>query len=137
MRLYRTTCAFSSDDGLCVEMRTSGGGRAAVAVGCDAADALDDLQREWWRIERREARHALSLDAMLPQVLADSSWNPEEMLARCYESKALARAVAALFLVQMKRLLIHDMALLPIREIAERGGGCSERAIKYSLHKAR
>lgn len=33
MRLYRTTCALSSDDGLCVEMGVSGGGRVAVAVG--------------------------------------------------------------------------------------------------------
>lgn len=31
MRLYRTTCALSSDDGLCVEMGVSGGGRVAVA----------------------------------------------------------------------------------------------------------
>lgn len=63
MRLYRTNCALSSNDGLCVEMMVSDGGRVAVAVGSDVAEALDDLQREWWRIERREARHALSLDA--------------------------------------------------------------------------
>ena len=111
MRLYRTNCALSSDDGLCVEMRISGGGHVAVAVGRDVAEALDDLQREWWRIERR--------DAMLPQVLADPSSNPEEMLARRYESKALACAVATLSPVQMRRLLMHDVALLPIREIAE------------------
>ena len=122
MRLYRTNCALSSDDGLCVEMRISGGGHVAVAVGRDVAEALDDLQREWWRIERREARHTLSLDAMLPQVLADPSSNPEEMLARRYESKALACAVATLSPVQMRRLLLHDVALLPIREIAEGGG---------------
>lgn len=35
MRLYRTTCALSSDDGLCVEMGVSGGGRVAVAVASD------------------------------------------------------------------------------------------------------
>ena len=64
-----------------------------IAVGRDVAEALDDLQREWWRIERREARHTLSLDAMLPQVLADPSSNPEEMLARRYESRRwLARS---------------------------------------------
>ncbi|MBD9040090.1 MAG: type II toxin-antitoxin system PemK/MazF family toxin [Collinsella aerofaciens] len=121
MRLYRTNCALSSDDGLCVEMRISGGGHVAVAAGRDVAEALDDLQREWWRIERLEARHTLSLDAMLPQVLADPSSNPEEMLARRYESKALACAVATLSPVQMRRLLMHDVALLPIREIAEGG----------------
>lgn len=43
MRLYRTNCALSSDDGLCVEMRISGGGHVAVAVGRDVAEALDDL----------------------------------------------------------------------------------------------
>lgn len=118
MRLYRTNCALSSDDGLCVEMRISGGGHVAVAVGRDVAEALDDLQREF---ERREARHTLSLDAMLPQVLADPSSNPEEMLARRYESKALACAVATPSPVQMRRLLMHDVALLPIREIAEGG----------------
>ena len=106
-------------------MRISGGGHVAVAVGRDVAEALDDLQREWWRIERLEARHTLSLDAMLPQVLADPSSNPEEMLVRRYESKALACAVATLFPVQMRRLLMHDVALLPIREIAE-GGGASK-----------
>lgn len=47
MRLYRTNCALSSDDGLCVKMRISGEGHVAVAVGRDVAEALDDLQREW------------------------------------------------------------------------------------------
>lgn len=73
MRLYRTNCTLSSDDGPCVEMKLSGGGRVAVA---------------------------------------------------------------ALSPVQMRRILMHDVALLPIREIAEREG-CSERAVKYSLHRAR
>lgn len=108
MRLYRTNYALSSDDGPCVEMRVSGGGRVAIAVGRGVAEALDELQREWWRIERRETRHTLSLDVMLPHVLADSSTNPEEMLVERDESKALACAVARLSPVQLRRLLMHD-----------------------------
>lgn len=68
-------------------------------------------------------------------MLADPSSNPEEMLARRYESKALACTVATLSPVQMRRLLMRDVALLPIREIAE-GGGCFERAIKYGLSRS-
>lgn len=45
MRLYRTTCALSSDDGLCVEMGVSGGGRVAVAVGQRPSVRLNRITR--------------------------------------------------------------------------------------------
>lgn len=45
MRLYRTTCALSSDDGLCVEMGVSGGGRVAVSVGQRPSVRLNRITR--------------------------------------------------------------------------------------------
>lgn len=38
--------------------------------------------------------------------------------------------------VQLRRLLMHTVVRLPVREIARREG-CSERAVKYSLARAR
>ncbi|HIY51978.1 MAG TPA: sigma-70 region 4 domain-containing protein [Candidatus Olsenella avicola] len=48
----------------------------------------------------------------------------------------LAAALSRLPAVQLRRLLMHAVAQLPVREIARREG-CSERAVKYSLARAR
>ena len=52
------------------------------------------------------------------------------------ESKALFIALKALTSTQLRRLLMHAVVQLSIREIARREG-CSERAVKYSLARAR
>lgn len=91
------------------------------------------MRREAWRIERREARHTLSLDAMGTSV---ASTGPESdpgfaLMRRC-RADELAAALSRLPAVQLRRLLVYAVARLPVREIARREG-CSERAVKYSL----
>ena len=100
-------------------------------------DTLDELQRELWRVDRREARHTISLDALPPFVaLADSMESPEETLMRKCAREELVRAESALSDIQRRRLLVHSVTQLKISEIARREG-CSERAVKFSLAKAR
>ena len=123
--------------GASVTVAFLGGARVSVEVTDEVADALRDMQREAWRIERREARHTLSLDAMDSFV---PSAGPESepgfgLLSKCRRGE-LAAALAQLPAVQLRRLLMHAVAQLPVREIARREG-CSERAVKYSLAKAR
>ena len=48
----------------------------------------------------------------------------------------LVAALSRLPKVQLRRLLMHTVVRLPVREIARREG-CSERAVKYSLARAR
>ena len=50
--------------------------------------------------------------------------------------KTLRLALSELSSAQLRRLLMHAVAQLPVREIARREG-CSERAVKYSLARAR
>lgn len=114
-----------------------GGARILVEVSEAVADALDDMQRETWRIDRREARHTLSLDAMDPSIaVAGPEADPATVLLDRCGSEELAFALARLPEVQLRRLLMHAVARLSVKEIA-RCEGCSERAVKYSLARAR
>ena len=56
-------------------------------------------------------------------------------MRRC-RTDELAAALSRLLKVQLCRLLMHAVVRLPAREIARREG-CSERAVKYSLARAR
>ena len=123
--------------GASVTVAFPGGARVSVEVTDEVASALRDMQREIWRIERREARHTLSLDAMGTFV---ASTGPEsepgfDLLSKCRTGELVA-ALVQLPAVQLRRLLMHAVAQLPVKEIARREG-CSERAVKYSLAKAR
>lgn len=123
--------------GASVTVAFPGGTRVSVEVTDEVAGALKDMQRESWRIERREARHTLSLDAMDSFV---PPAGPESepgfgLLSKCRTDELVA-ALAQLPAVQLRRLLMHAVAQLPVREIALREG-CSERAVKYSLARAR
>lgn len=101
------------------------------------ADAITEMKRESWRIERREKRHTLSLDAMASSPACSSHESHPELrlLRRCNDSELL-RALFMLTGIQLRRLLMHAVTQLSIREIARREG-CSERAVKYSLARAR
>lgn len=95
------------------------------------------MRREVWRTERRESRHTIRLELMEGEVaIADKAPVPEEVLVRRCDSRALLLVLSALSPIQLRRLLMHAVAQLPVREIARREG-CSERAVKYSLAKAR
>lgn len=68
MRLYRTTCALSSDDGLCVEMGVSGGGRIAVAVGQRPSVRLNRITRTSKEPPFRTTQTAMGLFFATPAV---------------------------------------------------------------------
>lgn len=95
------------------------------------------MRRELWRTERRESRHTLRLELLGERIPADDrAATPEDHLMHKCESKALFIALKALSSTQLRRLLMHAVAQLPVREIAWREG-CSERAVKYGLARAR
>lgn len=136
-RLHGRGAVAGSARGTVVIVACPGGTPVPVEVDAAVADALRDMRREAWRIERREARHTLGLDAMGQSA---ASTGPESdpvlnLLGR-RRTDELTAALAQLPAVQLRRLLVHAVARLPIREIARREG-CSERAVKYSLARAR
>ncbi len=136
-RLYGRGPVAGSARGAVVIVACPGGTPVPVEVDAAVADALRDMRREAWRIERREARHTLSLDAMLPcTAVADERMSPEAVLMRRCDSNGLLKTLTLLSPVQLRRLLMHAVAQVPVKEIAARER-CSERAIKYSLARAR
>ena len=107
--------------GASVTVAFPGGARVSVEVTDEVASALRDMQRETWRIERREARHTLSLDAMdsfVPSA-GPKSEPGFDLLSKCRKGELVA-ALAQLPAVQLRRLLMHAVAQLPVREIALR-----------------
>lgn len=137
-RLYGRGPVAGSARGTVVIVAGPGGAPVPVEVGAAvAAGALRDMRREAWRIERREARHTLGLDAMGPSA---ASTGPESypglaLMKHC-QADELVAALSRLPKVQLRRLLMHAVVRLLVREIARREG-CSERAVKYSLARAR
>ena len=125
----------ASADRASIVVKVPDGSRVAVEVTAEVSAALEDMQREAWRIERREARHTLSLDAMAPPAVPPDPVPLSLLVSRC-DRERLAAALARLPAVQLRRLLMRAVAQLPIGEIARREG-CSERAVKYSLARAR
>ena len=123
--------------GASVTVTCPSGAKISVEVTEEIADALESMQRETWRIERREARHTLSLDAMgtFVAVAGPESDPASGLLGRCRTDELVA-ALVQLPAVQLRRLLMHAVAQLSVKEIARREG-CSERAVKYSLARAR
>ena len=96
------------------------------------------MQREYWRLERREARHSWHLEGMSEGDLlnGECAETPEEALMRQVELAELRRALGKLPHVARRRFLLHHLEGLSVRTLA-RIEGCSDRAIKYSLALAR
>ncbi len=111
-------------------------GRAPIEVEISPAvfHALEDMQKEYWRLERRESRHTLHLsnielldgcsDIYFPS--ADNNTGSENVYL----------ALSSVPETQRRRLLLHAIAGLNVHQISEMEG-CSERAIRYSLTAAR
>ena len=136
-RLHGRGPVAGSARGTVVNVAGPGGASILVEVDSTVAGALEDMRREAWRIERREARHTLSLDAMgTCTAVADERMSPEAVLMRRCDSDGLLKTLTLLSPVQLRRLLMHAVAQVPVKEIAARER-CSERAIKYSLARAR
>lgn len=57
-RFYGKRIEEDRPDPRCLITIARNGNRAEVEVSKAVYDALDDMQREHWRLERRESRHA-------------------------------------------------------------------------------
>lgn len=138
MRQYRRDDIGQSEGGACaVTVFLPKGRFVRVEVTKEVMDALDELQREWWRIERREARHVLYLEIMPPSMaLADRADGPEALMLRKQEINDLHRALEALSKTEARRLLLYAVEGISVKGVAQIEG-CSERAVKYSLAHAR
>lgn len=138
MRQYkRDGTKQSAGDACAVIVSLPEGGSVRVEVTREVMEALDDLQREWWRIERREARHVLHLELMSTSMMpADQTDGPEILMLRKQEADEMRRALETLSEKEARRLVLHAVEGVPIKRIAQREG-CSERAVKYSLAHAR
>lgn len=138
MRQYKRETTDGEGSGKCaVVISVPGKKGIRVEISTKIMDVLDDLQREWWRLERRESRHVLHLElmseSMLPANLTDT---PERHIIRRYTAEVLREALSSLSSKQARRLLLHAVEGIPIKEIARRED-CSERAIKYSIAQAK
>lgn len=109
-----------------------------VEVTEELFDELDDMQREYWRLERKEARHTKHIEMMSDSDLPHSRYtkDPEQLLIEQIEATEIRSALRQISDIQQKRFLLHHLIGLPIRCISEMDG-CSERAVKYSLALAR
>lgn len=136
-RLHGRGAVAGSARGTVVIVAGPGGTPVPVEVDAAVAGALEGMRREAWRIERREARHTLSLDAMGTSVASTGpKSDPGIALMRRCRTDELVAALSRLPKVQLRRLLMHAVVRFPVREIARREG-CSELAVKYSLARAR
>ena len=109
-----------------------------IEVSQSVYNALDDLQREHWRIERREARHVLHLELLQTPFssTAETEQDPEQALIAKIESSEIWNAIHSIPLLQPRRFILHALMELTVCEIAKLEH-CSERAVKYSLALAR
>ena len=96
------------------------------------------LQRELWRLERRDSRHCVHIeripDCYLPH--ARETQTPEEIVIQGCERDLLNRALAEIPEKQRRRLLLRHEHGLSLKEVAQLEG-CSERAVKYSIALAK
>ena len=99
---------------------------------------IQELQREIWRLDRRESRHCVHLenvpDCFLPhEKLVDT---PECVVIRKMESELLESALLRLSEKQRRRFVLRYVYDWSIKRIA-RYERCSDRSIKYSLSLAK
>lgn len=101
-------------------------------------DALDEMQREHWRLERRESRHTRHIEMMTERDLPRTAYakDPEQLLIEQVEATEIKTALRSIPILQQRRFLLRHLIGLTIKQIAEIEG-CSDRAVKYSLVLAR
>lgn len=121
-----------------VTISTSGCNEVEIEVSREVYELLDEMQREYWRLEKRESRHSWHIEDMRESDLPHEKYvcTPEQAMMCRLESEALRAALMELPEVQRRRFLLHHLECVPVKVIA-RMEGCSDRAIKYSLALAR
>ena len=117
---------------------TPDGKRVEIDLPRRVFEEIEELQREFWRTERREARHSLSLTSMDEAAFSENNpeKDPERVLVERLESEALLRAFQQIPAVQRRRFLLRHLVGMPTARIAEIEG-CSDRAIRRSIGLAR
>lgn len=121
-----------------IVVRTPDGKRVEIDLPRRVFEEIEELQREFWRTERREARHSLSLASMDEAAFSENNpeKDPERVLAERLESEALLRAFQQIPAVQRRRFLLRHLVGMPTARIAEIEG-CSDRAVRRSIGLAR
>lgn len=114
------------------------GAMGEIEVSKELCDELDELQREYWRTERRESRHSWHIEDMRESDLPNEKLvpTPEDLMMQKARDAALRAALLELPEVQRRRFVLHHLEDVPVKALA-RMEGCSDRAIKYSLAIAR
>lgn len=109
-----------------------------VPIESEIYELLNDLQREHWKLERRESRHSVHIecipDCFLPHETKSSS--PEQQLINRYESMIIATSLQQLPEKQCKRFFMRYVLNYSVKQIAFIEG-CSKRSIEYSLSLAK
>lgn len=109
-----------------------------VRVSKELSKHLDDLQRKYWRLERRESRHSVHMEAIPERFLPHSSYakSPEQLLIEQVEATEIANAFRQIPTIQRQRFLLKHLVGLSVKQTAALYG-CSARAVEYSILSAR
>lgn len=121
-----------------VTIREPGKNPVEIEVPKELFDEMEELQREHWRLERRESRHSVHLDAIPDRYIPHERYvkNPEEILVEQIEATEIRSALHQIPVLQQRRFLLRHLIGLTVKQIAEIEG-CTVRAVEYSLVVAR
>lgn len=117
-----------------VLVRVPGRQEVEVDVSLAVLNEIDNLQKEYWKLERRESRHTLHIDNLEKLTCHEDVYFEQDEPSE--DIKAIAHGLAFLSPLQRRRLVGHTLTGMSIADLAE-SEGCSERAIKYSIAAAR
>lgn len=92
-RFYGKRIEKDRPDPRCLITIARNGSRAEVEVSKAVYDALDDMQREHWRLERRESRHASNMEVVPKRYLPRSAFgkSSEQILIEQFEAEEMRR----------------------------------------------
>lgn len=109
-----------------------------VEVSANIKEAIDDLQREYWRLEKREQRHTVHIEAIPECFIPHDRFaeSPEALMLKKHDAQQVTQALSQIPIKQQRRLMLRYVFELPIKKIAKIEN-CSERSVKYSLSLAK
>lgn len=114
------------------------GARVEIEISEALFEEVDELQREFWRLEKRESRHTSHIEMLTERDLPHGRHvkDPEQLLMDKLESARIKEALLRIPAIQARRFLFHYVFGVHVKSIAA-AEGCSMRAVKYSLARAR
>lgn len=103
-----------------IVVRTPDGKRTEINLPRQVFEGIEELQREFWRTERRETRHSLHLASMDEASLAPNNpeKDPELIFMEKLESEALFQAFQQIPAAQRRRFLMRHLLGMPTAKIA-------------------